>query len=75
MKAYRGSRGIALLVLCLGVRSGERNTPVSVFPVKEPSARWIGGWVGPRAGLDVWEKRKSLAPAGIRAPDHSTHNV
>jgi hypothetical protein len=25
---------------------------------------WIGGWVGPRAGLDAAEKRKSLAPAG-----------
>jgi hypothetical protein len=23
-----------------------------------PGTRWIGGWVGPRAGLDVVDKRK-----------------
>jgi hypothetical protein len=32
------------------------------------STNWIGGWVGPRAGLDNVEKRKLLAPAGNRTP-------
>jgi hypothetical protein len=26
---------------------------------------WIGDWVGPRAGLDTVEKKKSLALPGI----------
>jgi hypothetical protein len=29
---------------------------------KNPSIHWIGGWMGPRAGLNVMEKRKMLAP-------------
>jgi hypothetical protein len=29
---------------------------------------WIGGWVGPRAGLGAVEKRKIFFPAGNRAP-------
>jgi hypothetical protein len=31
------------------------------------------GWVGPRAGLDVLEKKKSLARTGLRAPDRPAH--
>jgi hypothetical protein len=27
---------------------------------RAPSTHWIGGWVGPRAGLDDLEKRKFL---------------
>jgi hypothetical protein len=33
-----------------------------------PCTHWIGGWVGPRAGLDAVVKRK--IPARIRTPDH-----
>jgi hypothetical protein len=32
---------------------------------KSPSTRWIGVWVGPRAGLDAVEKRKILEPSRI----------
>jgi hypothetical protein len=31
-----------------------------------PGTHWIGGWLVPRAGLDVMEKRKILRPAGNR---------
>jgi hypothetical protein len=31
-----------------------------------PGTQWIGGWMGPRAGLDTVKKRKILAPAGNR---------
>jgi len=30
---------------------------------------WIGGWKGPRADLDVLEKRRSLISAGNWTPD------
>jgi hypothetical protein len=34
--------------------------------VSDHSTQWIGGWVDPRAGLDMVEKRKkSLALLGI----------
>jgi hypothetical protein len=34
---------------------------------KNPGTHWIGGWVGPRAGLDVVSKRKkSHTPPGIK---------
>jgi hypothetical protein len=32
---------------------------------KSPGNQWIGGWVGPRAGLDDVEKRKFLTLPGI----------
>jgi hypothetical protein len=39
--------------------SGELHAPVSLPPEKKPlGTHWIGGWLGPRAGLDPVEKRK-----------------
>jgi hypothetical protein len=29
---------------------------------RAPGTHWIGGWVGPRAGLDDVEKRKLILP-------------
>ena len=34
-----------------------------------------GGWVGPTAGLDGWEKRKSLAPSGVQSLNCPVCNV
>jgi hypothetical protein len=31
----------------------------------------IGGWVGPRAGLDALDKREMFAPVGFRASNFS----
>jgi hypothetical protein len=32
---------------------------------RAPRTHWIGGWVGPRAGLDNMEKKKCLTPLGL----------
>jgi hypothetical protein len=32
---------------------------------RAPSTHWIGGWVGPKAGLDNVEKRKFLTLLGL----------
>jgi hypothetical protein len=31
-----------------------------------PGSHWIGGWVGPRTGLDAVEKKESVVPIGKR---------
>jgi hypothetical protein len=41
--------------------SGQLHAPAALPPGKEsPGIHWIGGWVGPRAGLDATEKREAL---------------
>jgi hypothetical protein len=41
--------------------------PRPLYPWEGPGTHCIGGWVGPRAGLDGC--RKSRPPTGIRSPD------
>jgi hypothetical protein len=40
---------------------------------RAPGTHWIGGWVGPSAGLDAVVKKKYRASAEIRTPDHPAH--
>jgi len=36
-----------------------------ILGVRIPGTHWIGGWLGPRAGLDLMaEKNTFIAPAG-----------
>ena len=51
---YRGSRGIALLLLEHGTRRGEGSALRlgRSLPPERPGTHCTGGWVGPRAGLD-----------------------
>jgi hypothetical protein len=65
MKAYWGSGGIAPRIIHGGEWSALRPGP---FAPREraPGNRWIGGWVGPIAGLDAVVKRKFLSQSGAQ---------
>ena len=57
MKAFRVSRGIALLFL--GSRHciwgwGPAPRPGHLYPQERPATHCTGGWVGPRVGLEAY---------------------
>jgi hypothetical protein len=58
MTGQRVSRGIALLILNLGTRRGwvVSTMPRPLYPWERPVTHCTGGWVGPTASLDVYEK-------------------
>jgi hypothetical protein len=46
--------------------SGQRHAPAALYPrERTPGTHWIGGWMGPRAGLDAGARRKILCLSGI----------
>jgi hypothetical protein len=50
--------------------SGQYHAPAALYPQeKDPRYPLIGGWVGPRAGLDAGAKRKILYPCQGSNPD------
>jgi hypothetical protein len=57
-KGPKRGRGIALLFLDLDARRGwvVSVTPRPFYPREKPGSHCTGGWVGPRANLDVCEK-------------------
>lgn len=78
MKAQKGSRSIALLIINLGARYwcvGQLHSPATLPPRKEPSTQCTGlaGWAtGP-----IWtgvKKRKHLASSGFRILKHPFHS-
>jgi hypothetical protein len=52
--------------------SGHLHTLAALHPrERAPATHWIGGWVGPRAGLDAWWWREKFpAPTRTQTPDH-----
>jgi hypothetical protein len=66
-------RSIALSFLDLGARKGwvVSTTPRPHNPRERPGTHCTGGWVDPRAGLDVCEKSR---PTGIRSPDRPSRS-
>jgi hypothetical protein len=50
----------------LAGREWSVSRPGSFTPVERaPGTHWIGGWVGPRAGVDDVEKRRFLSLPGL----------
>jgi hypothetical protein len=50
--------------------SGQHHAPAALYPRgKDPGTHWIGGWMGPRAGLDAGARRKILCPCRGSNPD------
>jgi hypothetical protein len=47
--------------------SGQLHAPADLFQETNPGTHSIGGWVGPRAGLDIVEKENSRT-AGNQTP-------
>jgi hypothetical protein len=64
-----GGRGIALHSLDLGARRGwvVSTTPRPLYPREILGTHCTGGWVGPRAGLDLCEKPRPYRDS-IRGP-------
>jgi hypothetical protein len=38
--------------------NGQLHAPAALSRIKITGVHWIGGWVGPRAGLDALEKKE-----------------
>ena len=49
---------------------GQCHVPAALPPGKRPGTHRVGGWFGPRAGLDRYE---NLVSTGIRSPDTNTY--
>jgi hypothetical protein len=63
MKTYGGVHVWIHVFLISALVGGEwsASRPGRFTPEERaPGTQWIGGWVGPRAGLDDMEKRKFL---------------
>jgi hypothetical protein len=43
----------------------QRHNQAALPPEKNPGAHWIGGWVGPRAGLEGCGEENILPPSGV----------
>jgi hypothetical protein len=68
MKAYGGVDVQSHIFLILAAVGSEWSAtrPGRFIPgEKDTGTHWIGGWVGPRTGLDEVEKRKFLTLSGL----------
>jgi hypothetical protein len=78
MKMYWGVDVWIHIFLTLALVGGEwsASRPSRFTPIdRVPGTHWIGGWVGPRAGLEDVERRKILLVLGLelRPLSHPAH--
>lgn len=58
MTGREGGRGIAPLIVNFGIgKGGQHHIPAALHPRKSHGARFTGGWVGPKAGLNGCEEK------------------
>jgi len=63
MKTYWGSRRVALCIFNLDRCEWSASLPGRLTPGEGASGtHWLGGWLGPTAGLDAVAKRKKSLP-------------
>jgi hypothetical protein len=77
MKTYGGMDIQINVFLTLALVGGEWLTsrPGCFTPVEGATGtHWIGGWVGPRTGMDDVEGRKILPLGGLKLLGSPTHN-
>jgi hypothetical protein len=56
--------------------SGQVHAPAAIPRWRDPPrTHWIGGWMGPRAGLDTVAKRKIPSPCRESNPDRPAHRL
>jgi hypothetical protein len=67
MKTYRGAPPFLTSALEGGEWPASRPCRFTLG-ASAPGINWIGGWVGPRAGLNVIDVRKVHCPAKNRTP-------
>jgi hypothetical protein len=71
IKAY-GGLGVYIhvfLTSALVGREWSASLPLRFTPRQEaPGTHWIRGWMGPRTGFDVTEKRKNILLSGFEPP-------
>jgi hypothetical protein len=68
MKTYGGVVVYIEIFLTWALVGGELSASRSgrfIFGERASGTHWIGGWVGPRAGLDYVEKRILFTPPGL----------
>jgi hypothetical protein len=55
--------------------NGQHHAPAALYPrEKHPGTHWTGGWVGPRAGLDIEARTKILYLCRGLNPGRSVHS-
>jgi hypothetical protein len=80
MMAYMGSKDIVTLILNLGTKwrslvNFTLRLLYSRAKTLSPGIHWIDGRVGPRAGLEVLEKKKLFVPGRNETPDRPFHRL
>jgi hypothetical protein len=73
IKTHWWSGGISQLTLTSALDGGEWSASRPgrfISSERAPSTHWVGGWVGPKAGLDTVSKRKIPNPRQESNPDH-----